>query len=169
MSRPECDPSENILRSIRSSDWDKNNERYSSNLFTGPNTSVGRLGILPKEELFTIFCGELHKPPVHRVLKGGELQVGRLIDLGKSFISNKKPDPRKITVEEDPVKDDPVLLDNPAHAEIVQKLPRGLAFDIIEELKMHKAPYCSFLDLMDSGIVPYFVILFIVLMVATFL
>lgn len=143
MNRPECPREENIVRAIRSSDWDAEHNRWSSNLFRGPNTSVSRLTILDLDKLFKIFCKDLHKPPVHRVIKCSEINVGVLQDLGKQFCVGKKSQPVTITVEEVPIKNDPVLTDNPAHAEIPQKLPRTLAFEIIKSLKEHEAPECK--------------------------
>ena len=141
MCRPKCSHDENVVRAIRSSDWDAKANRWSSNLFTGPNTSVSRLKILPLRKLFGIFFKELHNPPVHKVIKAGEINVGKLHQLGQDFLVNKKPRKTTIIVEQDPVVGIPGQVDNPAHAEIPHpKLPRSLALEIIANLKMHEAP-----------------------------
>ncbi len=129
-----CDGDERVVRAIRSSDWDCKKQRWSSNLFTGPDTSVSRLKILELKKLFIIFFRQLHKPPAHEVLAAGEIEVNHLQKLGNEFRPNGKPDPRVITVIEKKLKD------NPAHAEIRERLPRSLSHKIIEELEMHSAP-----------------------------
>lgn len=129
-----CSNDEDIVRAIRSSDWDKKHGRYSSNLFRGPATSVSRLKILELRKIFRIFYKELHKPPKHKVLSAGKIRVCTLKNLGNSFTDNGKPDQRDITVVGKPTTT------NPSHAEILEKLPRGLALKIIEELQIHKPP-----------------------------
>ena len=130
MKRPECPPTENIVRAICTAHWDTEKQRFSSSLFTGPNTSVGRLIILPLNGLFVIFHRELDKLPDSKVLAAGQINVGQLQEIG-----NSHNEPKSITVEIAP------LHTNPAHAEIPQKLPRSLALKIIKELKIHNDPY----------------------------
>jgi len=126
MNRPECPREENIVRAICDSHFDKKNDRFSSYLFEGPNTSVNRLLILPLNKLFKIFHRDLDKPLKSKVIASGEINVGKLQDIGKNH--NK---PHSITVEIDP------LPENRSHAVIPQKLSRGLALKIISELKIH--------------------------------
>ncbi len=140
MEKKECSRGEDIVRAIRSSHWDESKQRWSSDLFRGPHTSVSRLRILSLSKIFDIFLEDLHRPPVHRVVKAGQIKVGNLIDLGLDFQNNGKPAPRKISVEEAPIEGHPEYTDNPAHAEIPQKLPRTLAFQIINRLELHNAP-----------------------------
>lgn len=132
-----CSGDERVVRAIRSSDWDSKKNRWSSNLFTGPETSVSRLKILDLKRLFKIFFKQLHKPPVHKVQAAGEIEINHLQKLGNEFELNGRPDPRVITVIEKKLKE------NPAHAEIREKLPRSLSHKIIEELKIHNAPNIS--------------------------
>lgn len=140
MSRKICPDNEDIVRAIRSSDWDEKHNRWSSNLFKGPNTSVSRLTILPLNSIFKIFFFELHKPPVHKVIKAGEIRIEKLKKLGNNFVVNGKPQITTITVEADPIIGQSGIPDNPAHAEIPQKLPRSLALEIIKQLQFHNPP-----------------------------
>jgi hypothetical protein len=127
MNRPVCSRNEDVVRALCDSHWDERQNRFSSALFRGPNTSVSRLAILKLETIFEIFHRDLDKPPKSKVILAGEINVGKLQDIGKAHVS-----PNSITVEVAP------LLCNPAHAEIPEKLPRSLALKIIEQLIKHK-------------------------------
>lgn len=129
MARRECDRSENIVRAITTAYWDAEEQRPQSSLFRGPETSVSRLKVLDLKALFEIFRRDLERNPP-TLLMAGEINVGVLQDLGQSY----KDKPTKISVEEVP------LPNNPAHAEIPQKLSRGLANTINQHLKLHPAP-----------------------------
>jgi hypothetical protein len=94
MPRPECPTEENILRAILKAHWDKQKNQYSSTLFKGNDTSVSRLAILGMSELFDIFHRELDSPE-NRVERGGEINVGLLQELGRSY-----QNPILLTVEE---------------------------------------------------------------------
>ncbi|MHB9074735.1 MAG: hypothetical protein ACYC6G_14560 [Desulfobaccales bacterium] len=127
----ECLNEENIVRAILSSHWDQKHERFSSDLFRGPGISVSRLVILSLEKLFEIFHKELDRlnlSPQNIVEWAGEINVGLLKDIGL----NHKKNPTEITVISMPTDS------NPAHAEIPQKLSKGLAKSIIKALKIHK-------------------------------
>lgn len=125
--RPEVPNQENIVRAVRSADYD--GKRISSGLFnTTDEISVSRLLILGLPELFPIFHRELdrEKNPPGKVIGAGEINVGELKRIGSS---NK--DPMLITVEEAPLRE------NPAHAVIPQKLPRGVCRRIVQQLIFH--------------------------------
>lgn len=124
MPRPEVPSEENIVRAIHQAWWDENGNRTESSIFKGENISVSRLSILGKDDLFKILHKQLDKSPNGIIIGLGEINVGKLKEIGKSFVN-----PTEITVEEDP------LPENPAHAEIPQKISRGLAKRIIRELK----------------------------------
>lgn len=123
MGRPLCAPEEDVLRAICSNEWDEAARRPSSSLFRGPSTSLSRLKFGPLEHHWNLFEQYVQKP-TRELLYVGEIKIQKMIDLGKE--SNAE-----ITVEEDPVHW------NPAHAEIPQKLPRGLSLKIIDSLKLH--------------------------------
>jgi hypothetical protein len=129
MGRPECGPSENVVRAITTAHFDEVEGRIQSDLFVGPNTSVSRLAVLALSEIFEIFKRELEKHP-RRVLMAGEINVGELQEIGSTHVEK----PTTITVEE---AGEP---GNPAHAEIPQKLSRGLSKKIIDRLRRHPAP-----------------------------
>ncbi len=129
MNQTECSPQENIVRAIISAPahWDAKNNRYSSGLFKGEGTSVSRLAISTLEELFRVFHLHLDKPPDWIVIGAGEINVGQLKNIGR----NHTP-PVELAVVPQPIPE------NPAHAEIPQKISRGLALKIIEALTIHE-------------------------------
>lgn len=127
MSQTECSPEENIVRAITSAHWDAKKNRYSSDLFKGEGISVSRLTISSLEELFRIFHLQLDKPPNRMVTSAGEINVGRLQSIGRNYTPSAE-----LTVVPEPAAE------NPAHAEIPQKISRGLAFKIIEALIIHE-------------------------------
>ena len=136
MVQLECSPTEDIVRAIRSSDWDPKNNRFSSNLFRGPKASVGRLVIYSLNKLFRIFHRDLDRPyklPPDMVKWGGEINIGVLKNIG----SNHTEKPTEITVELSPYRF------NRAHAEIIQQLSRGLCHKIISSLKIHNDVYIN--------------------------
>lgn len=140
MPRPECPPSENIVRALTTAYWDPVGKRYQSHLFSAEgNTSVSRLAILSLAELFEIFQTKLEKPfaePPRLLLGAGEINIGDLQALGR-----QRNPPVALTVEEAPdgPEEPPPL--NPAHAEIPQSIPRGLSKAIIKALKEHDPPW----------------------------
>ncbi|MDO8140392.1 MAG: hypothetical protein Q6358_02740 [Candidatus Brocadiales bacterium] len=129
MNRAECPREEDIVRALCDSHFDKTHNRFSSYVFVGPNTSVSRLLILPLNELFKIFHRDLDKPQKSKVIASGEINVGKLQDIGKNH-----NEPQAITVKIDPFPE------NKAHAIIPQKLSRSLAKKIIRELRFHASP-----------------------------
>lgn len=130
MSRPQISSEENIVRAIHKAWWDEQTNRKDSSIFRDSRNklSVSRLSILNLPELFVIFHKELDTSPNGVIIGAGEINVGHLQKIGKEFLDN----PTIITVEEDPMEG------NPAHAEIPQKISRGLAKKIISELLFHK-------------------------------
>jgi hypothetical protein len=128
MPRQQCPPEENILRAILNAFWDETKGRWSSELFRGENLSVSRLSILGISELLAIFHRELDSPPKQRtVIGGGEINIGNLQFIGRNY-----QQPIELVVEEDPTPT------NPAHAEIPQKITKGLARKIIVALTIHR-------------------------------
>lgn len=140
MNGQQCPPDENIVRAVRSSHWDSKKNRWSSDLFRGPDTSVSRLARLPLPEIFRIFFADLHKPPRHRVVKAGEINIGNLQALGRAHRQNGTVRQIAITVVPDPILHDKECVDNPAHALVKEQLPKTLVLNIIDNLKFHDAP-----------------------------
>ena len=120
-------PDEDILRAICTDKWD--GERLSPSLFAGEGTSVSRLALIPLVDHWDLFRRYVEKPPERRLELIGEVNVGRLQELGRAHHPAIE-----LTVEPKP---EPW---NPAHAEIPQRITRGLANKIIGELELHRPP-----------------------------
>jgi hypothetical protein len=118
---------EDIVRAICTDKWD--GTRLSPSLFTGENTSVSRLALIPLADHWDIFRKRLEKPPERRLELIGEVNVGHLQQIGRTYVQ-----PIELTVEPKPEDW------NPAHAEIPQRITRGLANQIVSVLKRHQPP-----------------------------
>jgi hypothetical protein len=110
---------EDILRAVSEAHWD--GRRLDSGSFEGRGLSVGRLAIASFPELCGIFRATIKAPTVMTA----EINVGSLQDIG-----NGQTPPKELTVEEIP------LPDNPAHAEIPQRINTGLARKIINAVRL---------------------------------
>jgi len=115
---------EDIVRAVCSDKWD--GERLSPSLSVGENTSVSRLALIPLADHWDLFRQYVQQPPERRLELIAEIDVGRLQDIGRE----RNPSVA-LTVEPKPVDW------NPAHAEIPQRITRGLANKILPELKLH--------------------------------
>ena len=123
------DSSEDIARAICSDKFDPETGEMSSSLFKGARTSVSRLSVCPLEPTWELFRLRVEKPPERTLQRIGVVNVGNLGEIGRSYA----PNPTPLSVE-------PVPLDGyPSHAEIPQKISRGLAFEIIKNLTIHEA------------------------------
>lgn len=118
---------EDIVRAICTDKWD--GTRISPSLFTGVNTSVSRLALVPLADHWDMFRNHVERPPERHLELIGEINVGHLQKLGREY-----QQPVYLTVEPKPEDW------NPAHAEIPQKITRGLANEIIKALKQHFPP-----------------------------
>jgi hypothetical protein len=121
------DPSEDIVRAVCTDKWD--GERLSPSLFVGENISVSRLAIVPLCDQWDLFRQYVEKPPERRLELIAEINVGRFQEVGRTH--NPSID---LTVEPKP------YVWNPAHAEIPQRITRGLASRILPVLKRHNPP-----------------------------
>lgn len=129
-SRPKCPGHEDVVRAIRSADYDEKNRRFSSGLFKGMEVSVSRLTVFSLDRLFFIFHADLDRPeknPPTKVKWAGEIKVSTLESIGQSH----EPGPINLTVEADPTER------NPAHAVIPQRITTGLAHKINRALRIH--------------------------------
>ena len=117
-------PNENVVRAILTDKWD--GQRASPSLFKGQDVSVSRLAIIPLPDLWDIFRDRLENPPERRLERIGEINVGQLQQIGRNYKT-----PTELTVEPKPEDW------NRAHAEIPQKITRGLANKIVDALKIH--------------------------------
>lgn len=127
--RPECGGGEDVVRAITTAHWDPAEGRVSSSLFKGERISVSRLGVLPLPVLLEIFDRELVRPPERSVRGAGEIRVRTLKQIGREF-----QHPVELTVEQDPTPT------NPAHAEIPQRISKGLSKRIVDALVLHPHP-----------------------------
>lgn len=118
---------ENIARAICTDKWD--GQRAAPSLFKGENTSVSRLALTPLAEHWDLFRKHVECPPERLLERNGEINVGTLKKIGRDY-----QNPVELTVEPKPEEW------NPAHAEIPQKITRGLATEIVRALKIHKLP-----------------------------
>jgi hypothetical protein len=116
---------EDIVRAIFTDKWD--GDRIAPSLFAGENVSVSRLAVVALAEHWDMFRKHLEKPPERRLERIGEINVGRLQRIGRDY--KKSID---LTVEAKPEDW------NPAHAEIPQRITRGLANQIVNALKLHQ-------------------------------
>ena len=115
---------EDIVRAICTDKWD--GERLSPSLFAGEGTSVSRLSLIPLVNHWDLFRRYVEKPPERLLEMIGEINVGRLQEIGRNYET-----PVELTVEPKP------KAWNTAHAEIPQRITRGLANRIIPELRLH--------------------------------
>ncbi|MGA2659610.1 MAG: hypothetical protein ABSH34_19060 [Verrucomicrobiota bacterium] len=118
---------EDIVRAVCTDKWD--GQRLSPSLFVGENVSVSRLAVVPLADHWDLFRQHVEKPPERWLELIAEINVGRLQAIGRS----QNP-AVALTVEPKPVDW------NPAHAEIPQKITRGLAGKILPELALHHPP-----------------------------
>jgi hypothetical protein len=121
------DHAEDIVRAVCSDKWD--GERLSPSLFVGEGLSVSRLALIPLSEHWRMFRDHVEDPPERRLEMITEINVGHLHQIGQTYAT-----PTELTVE--PKPDDW----NPAHAEITQRITRGLANTIVPHLKRHLPP-----------------------------
>lgn len=118
-------PSEDIVRAVCTDKWD--GERLSPSLFVGEHTSVSRLAIIPLGDHWDLFRQYVEKPPERRLELIAEINVGQLQEIGRTHNPSIE-----LTVE--PKSEDW----NPAHAEIPQRISRGLANRILPSLIRHR-------------------------------
>ena len=119
---------EDIAKAVCSDKFDPSTGEVSASLFKGTGSSVSRLSICPLEESWALFRHRVEKPPERTLERIGVINVDRLIAVGHSFEGN----PTVLTVEAVP------LDGYPSHAEIPQKISRGLANEIIRNLTLER-------------------------------
>jgi hypothetical protein len=118
-------PNEDVVRAVCTDKWD--GERLSPSLFVGQDISLSRLAITSLADHWDLFRQFVQKPPERWLELIAEINVGQLQAIGA------KQNPAVVlTVEPKPVDW------NPAHAEIPQRISRGLANKILPELKIHR-------------------------------
>jgi len=122
------DCSEDIAKAICTDKFDPETGVVSASLFKGSGSSVSRLFICPLDETWDLFRERVEKPPQRRLARIGVINVGHLAEIGRCFEAN----PTTLTVEAVP-------LDNyPSHAEIPEKISRGLSNEIVKNLSLKR-------------------------------
>ena len=100
----------------------------SASLFKRTDTSVSRLAITPLEDTWALFRSHVEKPPERILELIGTMNVGKFVKIGAEFKAN----PTELSVEADPLED------YESHAVIPQKISRGVANQIKNELELHR-------------------------------
>ncbi len=121
-------PEENVLRAICTDKIDEG--VISPSLFKGSHTSVSLPSIIPLDDHWAVFRRGVQKPPERLLEMIGEINIGRLQEIGNTH----KDRPTTLTVEPKPENW------NPAHAEIPETISRGLANKIVDALTLHRPP-----------------------------
>ena len=124
-----CCSEEQVLRAIRSNEWDNNRLLRPSSL-AKPDLSVSRLKIYSKRRIFAIFHRDFDYTQAH-FLFAFNFNVGELEKCSLDFRSNLKQKEQNNFVPIK-VKADPLLNDNESHAIVEPKITRGLANHIIK-------------------------------------
>jgi hypothetical protein len=119
---------ENIARAICSNHWDPETNLISGSLFRGERISVSRLAVTLLEETWDLFRREVEAPPARTLERIGTINVGKMQAIGRDFA----PSPTELTVEPRPRPG------YESHAEIPQKITRGLSNEIIRSLEIHR-------------------------------
>ncbi len=125
---------EQVVRALCSDKFDRTSGRVSPSLFKGPNTSVSRLAIIPLALQWRKLAATVQKLPGLRLERLGEIGVGRLEDVGRSYVANGKPTPTSLSVVAD------ALPTNEAHAIVPENISAGLGNTIIRALAYHELP-----------------------------
>ncbi len=122
----QVDASEDIAKAICTDKFDPATGEVSASLFKGSGSSVSRLVLCPLDDSWNLFRKRVEKPPYRRLERIGVINVGRLAEIGRDFRDN----PMILTVEAVP------LNGYPSHAEIPQKISRGLSNEIVRSLSL---------------------------------
>ena len=118
--------SEDIAKAICLDKFDPMTGQISASLFKDQGCSVSRLSVCPIEETWDLFRQKVEKPPLRTLQRIGVINVGKLQDIGTGFT----PNPTALTVVAVP------LDGYPSHAEIPQKITRGLSNEIVKNLSV---------------------------------
>jgi hypothetical protein len=120
------DATEDIAKAICSDKFDAVSGEVSASLFKGSGSSVSRLSLCPLEETWEMFRQRVEKPPLRILERIGVINVGHLVEVGQNFENN----PTTLTVEAVPLEG------YLSHAEIAQKISRGLSNEIVKHLNL---------------------------------
>lgn len=120
--------SEDIAKAICLDKFDPATGQVSASLFKDQGCSVSRLSVCPLDETWDLFRQKVEKSPLRTLQRIGVINVGKLQEIGTGFEKN----PTSLTVV-------PVPLEGfLSHAEIPQKITRGLSNEIVRNLRVHE-------------------------------
>lgn len=119
-------PSEDIAKAVCLDKFDPVTGQISASLFKDKGCSVSRLSICPLEDTCDLFRQRVEKPPLRSLQRIGLINVGKLQEIGSGYANN----PTSLTVEAVPLEG------YPSHAEIPQKITRGLSNEIVRNLSI---------------------------------
>jgi hypothetical protein len=122
------DVSEDVAKAVCSEKFDPATGEVSGGLFRGSGSSLSRLSLCPLDETWDLFRHRVEKPPQRTLERIGVINVGRLAEIGLNF----KDNPTLLTVEAVPLEG------YLSHAEIPQKISRGLSNEIVKQLTLER-------------------------------
>lgn len=120
--------SEDIAKAICSDKFDPVTGEVSASIFKGSGSSVSRLALCPLGDTWDLFRSRVEKSPLRILDRIGVINVGKLGEVGRSFKGNPTP----LTVVAVPLEG------YPSHAEIPEKISRGLANEIVRNLDLKR-------------------------------
>lgn len=121
-------PDEQIAKAICLDKYDPATGEISPSLFKGSGSSVSRLAICDLTDTWVLFRSRVERPPDRTLERIGTIQVGDLEKIGREFRDN----PTDLTVIEVPLEE------YPSHAEIPEKISRGLSNVLVRNLQVHQ-------------------------------
>lgn len=122
------EPTEDIAKAVCLDEFDPLTGTVSASLFKDKGCSVSRLAICSREDTWELFRQRVENPPLRSLQRIGVINVGKLQEIGSAYESN----PTSLTVEA-------VLLEGYlSHAEIPQKITRGLSNEIVRNLLIYR-------------------------------
>jgi len=119
-------PSEDIAKAVCLDKFDPVTGQVSASLFKDKGCSVSRLSICQLEDTWDLFRQRVEKPPLRSLQRIGLINVGKLQEIGSGYADNLT----SLTVEAVPLEG------YPSHAEIPQKITRGLSNEIVRNLSI---------------------------------
>jgi len=138
---------EEVVRAYMHPYWDDNVKRATKSAFAYTDVSVSRLAVSDISQIVAIFKKDFEGRNDIKAI--GCAKVAAIIQAAEELIDGKKS-PVVLRVVEDPIKDDPHVTDNPAHALICsrdrnspnqpKKITSGVANRLVRLFKLMTFP-----------------------------
>lgn len=122
-----------LVRALHLPFWDSVNQRGTKSAFHQEEVSVSRVGILTYDEIVGVFKADLASVEATAEISAGDIRQASASPTNISDVV--------VEILAEPIKDDPKLTDNPAHAAlkgkdrdtqlIVKRIPKGIANAIL--------------------------------------